>query len=150
MPAFIVYSSTEGGTFKTVIRYGEAPEEDIEDQAGTDEVAVPVPAGQMSNFYTFSQLLENPPETGGVVSAFMKYDTSDSSLFFVMGSSINAAISVIQTRDSLLADSDWTQLADSPLTATKKAQWATYRQELRDITTQPGYPDNVTWPSPPS
>ena len=38
-------------------------------------------------------------------------------------------------RDARLQASDWTQLPDAPLTAEKKAEWATYRQELRDITT---------------
>ncbi|WP_422387668.1 phage tail assembly chaperone [Gemmobacter caeni] len=39
----------------------------------------------------------------------------------------------------MLSDSDWTQLADAPLTPAKQAQWATYRQELRDIPSQPCY-----------
>jgi len=36
-------------------------------------------------------------------------------------------------RDALLNESDWTQVNDSPLSDTKKAEWATYRQELRDL-----------------
>jgi hypothetical protein len=36
-------------------------------------------------------------------------------------------------RDVLLTESDWTQVNDSPLSDTKKAEWATYRQELRDL-----------------
>lgn len=36
-------------------------------------------------------------------------------------------------RDHLLSQSDWTQVADSPLSADVKAEWATYRQELRDL-----------------
>jgi len=36
-------------------------------------------------------------------------------------------------RDGLLSGSDWTQLADSPLTDSKKQEWATYRQALRDF-----------------
>lgn len=36
-------------------------------------------------------------------------------------------------RDILLAQSDWTQLPDSPLTDAKKTEWATYRQALRDF-----------------
>lgn len=36
-------------------------------------------------------------------------------------------------RDVLLTESDWTQVNDSPLTDAKKAEWATYRQELRDL-----------------
>ena len=36
-------------------------------------------------------------------------------------------------RTHLLQQSDWTQVVDSPLTATQKAAWATYRQQLRDM-----------------
>ena len=36
-------------------------------------------------------------------------------------------------RDMLLAESDWTQFNDSPLTDSKKTEWATYRQKLRDL-----------------
>ena len=36
-------------------------------------------------------------------------------------------------RDMLLAESDWTQFNDSPLTESKKTEWATYRQKLRDL-----------------
>jgi len=46
-------------------------------------------------------------------------------------------------RNQLLKDSDWTQLADTPV---DKTSWATYRQELRDITAQPD-PFNITWPT---
>lgn len=51
-------------------------------------------------------------------------------------------------RNQLLAASDWTQLPDVPL-ETKEA-WATYRQALRDITDQPGYPLDIAWPTPPA
>lgn len=51
-------------------------------------------------------------------------------------------------RDTLLFASDWTQLPDVSI-ATKES-WATYRQQLRDITTQSGYPSNIVWPTPPS
>lgn len=54
---------------------------------------------------------------------------------------------IVLRRNQLLADSDWTQLPDVPL-ATKEA-WATYRQALRDITAQPGFPENVVWPEAP-
>ena len=38
-------------------------------------------------------------------------------------------------RNELLKESDWTQAIDSPLLDIEKAEWATYRQELRDLTT---------------
>ena len=41
-------------------------------------------------------------------------------------------------RNEKLAASDWSQYPDSPLDSAKKAEWATYRQELRDL------PANVT------
>jgi hypothetical protein len=48
-------------------------------------------------------------------------------------------------RDSLLAATDWMALSDVTLTA----DWAAYRQALRDVTAQAGFPHNVTWPSKP-
>lgn len=56
------------------------------------------------------------------------------------------ASSVRITRNARLADCDWTQVADSPV---DKAAWATYRQSLRDITSQPGFPWEITWPTSP-
>lgn len=51
-------------------------------------------------------------------------------------------------RQKLLIRSDWTQMPDVQLQ--NKTEWATYRQELRDITDQPGYPFNVIWPTAPT
>ena len=51
-------------------------------------------------------------------------------------------------RDALLVSCDWTQLSDVPLTTEIKSIWQTYRQALRDITTQSD-PDNITWPTKP-
>ena len=56
------------------------------------------------------------------------------------------AKSVREQRSTKLADCDWTQVADSPV---DKAVWATYRQALRDITAQSGFPWTVTWPDAP-
>lgn len=61
----------------------------------------------------------------------------------------NAEISVKEERNQLLADSDWTQIPNGPLTQQQQEAWATYRQELRDITDQSGYPLNITWPTQP-
>ncbi len=37
-------------------------------------------------------------------------------------------------RNKRLTESDWTQASDSPLSDSKKAEWKTYRQSLRDMT----------------
>ena len=49
-------------------------------------------------------------------------------------------------RNKLLVESDWTQLPDAPVDA---AAWATYRQALRDVTTQAN-PFAIVWPESPS
>jgi hypothetical protein len=56
------------------------------------------------------------------------------------------AANVRTQRTEKLKDCDWTQIADS--TADKTA-WATYRQALRDITGQTGFPWTITWPDAP-
>jgi hypothetical protein len=54
------------------------------------------------------------------------------------------------TRNSLLADCDWTQGNDSPLSDEVKATWATYREALRDLPATDGFdPLDVTWPDAP-
>jgi hypothetical protein len=55
------------------------------------------------------------------------------------------------TRDKLLADTDWTQMNDSPLTNEAKTAWATYRQELRDLTDLDSWPNlaDEDWPVEP-
>lgn len=64
-------------------------------------------------------------------------------------------------RNGMLSQSDWTQVADGPLSAEKVAEWVTYRQELRDLfetytrvselTTVDPDTNEVTsnWPTPP-
>jgi hypothetical protein len=56
------------------------------------------------------------------------------------------AAAVRNSRTEMLKDSDWTQIADS---TADKAAWATYRQALRDITTQTGFPWTIDWPEAP-
>lgn len=50
-------------------------------------------------------------------------------------------------RNILLFESDWTQLPDVPQNT--KEIWAIYRQALRDVTEQAGFPANVVWPEKP-
>ncbi len=51
-----------------------------------------------------------------------------------------------QQRDQLLAECDWRSLPDAP---GDRDAWLAYRQQLRDITQQLGFPDNIKWPIPP-
>ena len=58
-----------------------------------------------------------------------------------------------QTRNRKLTACDWTQGQDSPLSDAKKTEWQTYRQALRDVTSQTPSDDvlsNINWPTKPS
>ena len=52
-------------------------------------------------------------------------------------------------RDRLLRDSDWTQLADATLDGTALVLWQSYRQALRDVPQQAGFPFIADWPEKP-
>jgi hypothetical protein len=52
---------------------------------------------------------------------------------------------VRDVRNRLLLETDWTALSDNVMTP----EMATYRQALRDITAQEGFPYSVTWPTKP-
>jgi len=54
--------------------------------------------------------------------------------------------SVRAQRNAKLSESDWTQVADAPV---DQAAWATYRQALRDVTGQAGFPWTIDWPVAP-
>lgn len=86
------------------------------------------------------EIFDIPPRPAGT----NKFDYTSKSWVADFGVANCAALS---RRAELLAASDWTQLPDVPL-ATKQA-WADYRQALRDITDQSGYPLEITWPTPP-
>lgn len=55
-------------------------------------------------------------------------------------------IQVRAARNSLLDLCDWTQLPDAPLTDGEKQEWAEYRQALRDVPEQTGFPFDIAWP----
>lgn len=54
-----------------------------------------------------------------------------------------------QRRNNRLSATDWTQLPDAPLTQEQKAIYFTYRQQLRDVTKQDGFPFDVICPEEP-
>jgi hypothetical protein len=58
----------------------------------------------------------------------------------------NQSDSVRTERDRLLKESDWTQILDAPV---DRNAWAAYRQALRDVPSQAGFPWDVQWPTKP-
>ena len=59
---------------------------------------------------------------------------------------VELALNARIERDNLLATTDWTAMADAPTQATAMT---TYRQALRDITSQSGWPTTINWPTKP-
>jgi hypothetical protein len=77
---------------------------------------------------------------------YTKYSVADMDAEAIAAKDAEQAKSVRQSRNDKLKDSDWTQVADAPV---NKEAWATYRQALRDVTAQAGFPWTVDWPVAP-
>lgn len=65
---------------------------------------------------------------------------------YLAGTNDRAAFRVRAERSQLLTASDWTQVIDAPV---DQGAWATYRQALRDLPQQEGFPTTITWPVKP-
>ena len=101
------------------------------------------PAPQVTRYQTASKNGVTQNASGNWVWAWV---VTDADAETVAGIDKQEADSVRNHRNTLLSDSDWTQVADAPV---NKAAWATYRQSLRDVTLQAGFPWNVSWPVKP-
>ena len=64
------------------------------------------------------------------------------------GTDNRAARYVRDQRNQKLIETDWTQMSD--YNGSNKSAWATYRQSLRDVPAQSGFPNDITWPTEPS
>lgn len=77
---------------------------------------------------------------------YTKYSVADMDADAIAAKDAEQAKSVRNSRTEKLKDSDWTQIADS---TADKAAWAVYRQALRDVTGQEGFPWTIDWPTIP-
>ena len=77
---------------------------------------------------------------------FTKYSVADMDADATAAADAAQAKSVRDQRNTKLAECDWTQLADAPV---DQAAWSTYRQALRDLTKQKGFPWTINWPTQP-
>ena len=77
---------------------------------------------------------------------YTKYSVADLDDEAKAAKDAEQAKSVRQSRDQKLKDSDWTQVADAPV---NKEDWAAYRQALRNLPEQEGFPWTVTYPTQP-
>lgn len=77
---------------------------------------------------------------------FTKFSVADMDADAIAALDAKQADSVRADRNRKLTASDWTQVADAPV---DKVAWAAYRQGLRDVPSQAGFPWDVTWPVEP-
>jgi hypothetical protein len=77
---------------------------------------------------------------------FTKYRLADMDADAIAAHDAQQAKNIRDDRNRRLADCDWTQLADAPV---DDLVWAAYRQSLRDIPLQAGFPWDINWPAKP-
>ena len=75
------------------------------------------------------------------------YD-DETGLFYRDGVRVDT-MHVRDMRDYMLRSSDFAMMSDYPCSETERAGWLAYRQALRDITEQEGYPESIVWPERP-
>lgn len=139
--SFIIYNKTTGKIIKTISC--EDSTVDFQYDINTEDYL----EGTLENFEFYiehNQLVEMPEKPEG-------YYTFDYIQKIWVPDSISQERYVKTIRNNLLQQSDWTDTVSAVerLGSSLYNQWQTYRQNLRDITTQAGYPFNVTWPEAP-
>ena len=100
--------------------------------------------GQWFTKYVVGPTFTDTTDSDGNVTS-----AADNEAAYRAGIDASAAETVRSARNSRLAESDWTQLADQPFSAEDQAAWAAYRQSLRDLPESAGFPHDVTWPEAP-
>lgn len=119
----------------------------------------PMTDGELAGFDVYPVETQNPPSFNQITENCTRINPTFDGQQWVETWSVTPATSeqiaqrtdekaaeVRAERNQRLASCDWTQLQDAPVDHTI---WAYYRQQLRDITDQPGFPTDVIWPSPP-
>ena len=132
---FRAYTKANGGpTWETTTT-------EILDNLGADVVFEGPQASPTRYQFSFADGVE---QTGG--KWYTKYSVADMDDEAKAALDTTQAVAVRKQRDEKLTECDWTQVDDAPV---DKAVWATYRQALRDISAQSGFPWTVEWPAKP-
>lgn len=97
--------------------------------------------------YTINVREANPVAVAGVW--MQAWAVTDATPEEIAGRTEAKSAEVRDERNQRLSQCDWTQVDDAPLTNTQKAAWASYRQSLRDMPSQEGFPWSVVWPATP-
>jgi hypothetical protein len=122
-------------------------------RADNPQVSFPstIPADTLAEYDVYEVTETQPPSYDGVTQSLSQaaelVDGAWTQVWTVTPLPQDQAEENVRSqRNDLLTRSDWTQVADAPV---DKQAWADYRQALRDIPSQPGFPYSVVWPSEP-
>lgn len=129
---FIVYAQ-DG----EILRTGSCPTDQMQYQAGEGETVVENTGdwNPVDHYWDGTKFAVKPPVIK--TEAQLKAET---------------LLEIRRKRFAKLQSSDWTQVADAPLTTTQRESWLLYRQQLRDLPqtyAQATSLDDVVWPTPP-
>ena len=107
--------------------------------------------------YPFTYLIDGSDDNDGIISVSVKnaYNNGELDIAEFPENEEDPTYSqkknaVIQRRNNLLNDSDYLMMTDYPISDEKKQEIKVYRQALRDIPQQDGFPDNIVWPDKPA
>ena len=129
MKSFIVYAQ-DG----TILRTGSCPDAMFDLQKDEDELIMEGVADDASDMIQDGKIVQKPAPSDTV-----KNDA--------------AILELRLRRDLMLADTDWTQLPDSPLSDSAKNEWQEYREKLRNLPSENEDIldiDDVSFPTPPA
>jgi hypothetical protein len=121
---FVVYSMETGN----VLRKGTCPQEFLEMQAGAGEGVIESSVGFECRIINGVPVVKDESELIAEVRAELEEGLR-------------------LQRNLILKNTDWTQVEDAPV---DRAAWAAYRQALRDLPEQEGFPESVVWPEIPN
>lgn len=136
MKNFIVYNSKG-----KILRIGTCQDNDVNLQAQENEYVIEGVADIETQYVNANAVYTLPTKPG--VDYIFNYDS------FVWELDLDKVVRVARAkRQKLLVESDWTQLSDAPVY--NRPDWIDYRQKLRDITDQEGWPTSIIWPQTPA
>ena len=115
-----------------------------------------IPNDMLASYGVFPVVRLAVPEFNSLVESLViqSTPTEDNGIWtvgyeVVQKSEEMAQSNIRRERDRLLSACDWVTLKAIDTNTSIDADWVTYRQALRDITTQDGFPYSVTWPTKP-
>ena len=142
-PTLGAYQTAQRNALPTRPVIGQYTEEDAPDESMVGEDII---ANYWMIEYTAVDMFADTTDEEGVVTTKAEHEAAYQATLDAKVAETNR-----KTRNDLLTDSDWTQMNDSPLTNEDKTAWATYRQELRDISDLDAWPNlgDDDWPVAP-